>query len=861
MAMPAPTVEAISAPRDNKTTVAKAPKPTSNKDPPSKAKISADAVDVPERRKLGKSQETEDTTGAQAVYLSTKKKVDGAVNVSKPTSVVEPGTKQNGHGPTSSKEPISPPRKEKGKYRTTLAPEGESKPVKAGGSSKMAFPPVPQHTLSATGDPGPQIHEPKTKALQEGTASIKSKSTSTTKEGHRELKAAEPSMESSRKKSSKAKPVAMTMEMPAFVKTVEQSGRRSSQTTLVSSYTRSWYNHDLFSFDGAMTLSKLSDYKPRARTVNIYAERAPELPQETLLQETQPLDKSETLSGLKIKKDLKKEDPIIALFSLDAKDKKPFKLPLGSALGIKAILEAESCSAKKPKPSSTEDPAKAKSNKASSTRPMAETLSEWTKETHKVAIKDKTGQSGRSSKDKLSKDMKHGGKVSRSWPGTKTGSTEIRSNGNSSHGGHQSSTTVAHQDHHHHKQPKKKLDGHKDGKPQKKPDKKPGNKTNTDHPRGHEHDAQGSQGHSSPGEHEQPSQQPSEHEQPVEHPGDSPNDNSPTESAQSPAQPVNNNAAPIVLLKVTVRRLTCNTQSPTHLNPSHQLKTEAGIIGAAALTSYLAATDASSPSDISDAENAHFNGSREDSAGHWDDEFDGLSSDHQQPDYDNSDIEGVYSAASLTNSDDEEASGYVAEDYNVSQPDSWSHHDEVHRNLFSRFDVQNDLHEHQLQSYENSDNELSHEAMEGNSYKQSSGDREDDKENVQPHDSNGQEESFDNGVESGLEDGHSVNADFLEPSDNNQQDNFALDSYSDVSSHHSAEVEVLSQDEDQDQDQDNNSSDYGLYNESENGESDQESSPDSEQDMQGDTEDDLDAESSQEDSGHETESKAAQNLD
>ncbi|KAH7217655.1 hypothetical protein DER44DRAFT_737875 [Fusarium oxysporum] len=289
-----------------------------------------------------------------------------------------------------------------------------------------------------------------------------------------------------------------------------------------------------------MTLSKLSDYKPRARTVNIYAERAPELPLETLLQETQPLDKSETLSGLKIKKDLKKEDPIIALFSPDAKDKKPSKLPLGSASRIKVILEAESCLAKKPKLSSTEDPAKAKSNKASSTKPMAEILSEWTKETHKVAIKDKTGQSGRSSKDKLSKNMKHGGKVSRSRPGTKTGSTEIRSNGNSSHGGHQSSTTVAHQDHHHHKQPKKKLDGHKDGKPQKKPDKKPGNKTNTDHPRGHEHDAQGSQGHSSPGEHEQLS----EHEQPVEHPGDSPNDNSPTESAQSPAQPVNNNAAP-----------------------------------------------------------------------------------------------------------------------------------------------------------------------------------------------------------------------------------------------------------------------------------------------------------------------------
>ncbi|KAH7217656.1 hypothetical protein DER44DRAFT_737876 [Fusarium oxysporum] len=122
-------------------------------------------------------------------------------------------------------------------------------------------------------------------------------------------------------------------------------------------------------------------------------------------------------------------------------------------------------------------------------------------------------------------------------------------------------------------------------------------------------------------------------------------------------------------------------------------------------------------------------------------------------------------------------------------------------------------------------------------------------------------ESFDNGVESGPEDGHSVNADFVEPSDNNQHDNFALDSYLDVSLHYSAEVEVLSQDEDQDQYQENNSSDYGFYNESENGDLDQESSPDSEQDMQGDSEDDLDAESSQEDSGHETESKAAQNSD
>ncbi|KAG5809868.1 hypothetical protein H9Q74_014149 [Fusarium xylarioides] len=257
---------------------------------------------------------------------------------------------------------------------------------------------------------------------------------------------------------------------------------------------------------------------------------------------------------------------------------------------------------------------------------------------------------------------------------------------------------------------------------------------------------------------------------------------------------------------------------------------------------------------------AHFNGSSEDPAGHWDDEFDRLSSDHQQPNHDNGDIEGVHSAASFRNSDDEEASGDVAEDYNVSQPDSLSQYGKVHGGLFSGFDEQNDLHKHQLQSYENSDNELSHDAMEGNSYKQSSGSGEDDEENVQPYDSS-QEESFDNGVESGPEDGHSINAGSLEPSGDTQEDNFALDSTSDVSSHHSGEVEVLSQDENQEQDQDDNSSDHGFYNESETGQSDQESSPDSEQDMRGDAEDDLDAESSQEDSGQKTESETAQGSD
>ncbi|KAF5694295.1 Gram-positive signal peptide YSIRK family [Fusarium denticulatum] len=1177
IAIPAPTVATISAPTDNKKPLAKAPKPSSSNGPPSKLKTSADAIDIPGGKKLRKSKDPEGTTGAQAVSLSTKRRADGAV-VSKPVSEVEPGAKQNGQGPTSSKEQISLPRKEKVKSRTIPALEGESKPVKAGGSSKMASPPVSQYTLSTTEEskpqreqerpysaspvvpgapirrkavgatnqtsnssveitrldfqeidpmekanshgkeaasgllsllskpsPGHQSLETKTKSPKEGTASIKSKSTITTKEVHAELKTAEPSKESSKKKSSKAKPVDITNGKPTLVKTVEHYKGVSSQTIVDTTYTRSWYNYDPFSFDGAMTLSKLSDYKRRARTVDSQAERAPELPLETFLRETQPLDKSETLSGLKTQKTLKKEDPFTALVSPAAKDKRPSKLPLGSAFGMKAVLEAESSSGKKSKPSSAEGPVKSRSDKVSSTKPMGETLSEWTKEVQKVAKRGKTEHSGRSFKDKDSKAMKNGGKVTRSQPKTKTSSTGFHLKGRSSHGGHQSSPTVAKDEHIHHKQSKKKINGLKHGKPEKKPNTKPESNSHIYKHHRHEDDTHGSDGHDSTGEqptkhqqpeeqleeqleeqqwedpqqpgeqlgehgqpgqletpcqletpgepdrlndhqkpsenqplskhqqelgeHEQPGEpekpndheQPGEHKQrPSEHSGADPSDIGPTESTQSAAQPTKNSATPnspvesnttgtdlehkvscapqpassaqqsmtsltdpnsrdpssagitgdvqsqpatpqtlgtsniqetisgnessptgatttaAVTVAVTSGTSLCDTKpDPSSLNksdpqstlpsnspqeatvagsgsaqgyyeqstsqsvqnvqaqvnfisdpiqgsrggldgneqstsgeqrpstPSSKLPSGAafiagtGIAGAAVLTGYLAATNASSSSNTSDADDVHSNSSREDPAGHWDDEFDRVSGDHQQPEPDNSDIDGVHGALSVTSRDGEEASEQVAEDDNMSQPDSLIHYREVGEDLFSSFDAQNDLHEHQLQGYENSDNETSHEAMEGHSYKQSSEDGEDDEQRSQQHHSESQEE-FDNSADFRSDDGQSASADFPEQSDDNQQGEFALDSYLDVNSHHSAESGVLSQDEDQDQD--NNSSDDGFENESDNGGSDQGSNTDSEQSIQDDTKDDSDHESSQEDSGQ-SDSEEAEDSD
>ncbi|KAF4494160.1 Xurface [Fusarium agapanthi] len=1111
IAIPAPTVETISAPIDNKKTVAKAPKPSSSKGPPSKPKISADAVDMPERKKLRKSKDPEDTTGAQAVSLSTKKKVDETVRVSKPVSEVEPGAKQNGQGPTSSKEHISPPHKEKVKSRTTPAPEEEFKLVKAGGSSKIASTPAPQYTLSATEEskpqreqerpysaspavpgapirrkavgamnktsntaveitkvdiqeigsmvkanansrdkesasdlvpllpkpsPGQQSLETKTKSPKEETARIKSKSTITTKKVHAELKAAEPSKESFKKKSSKAKPVDMTNEMPTLIKTIEQPKVFSSQTTVASTYTRSWYNYDPFSFDGAMTLSELSDYKRRARTVDNHADRAPELPLETFLRETRPLDKSETLSGLKTKKTLKKEDPLTVLVSPAAKDKRSSKLPLGSALGMKAVLEAESSSGKKSKPPSAEGSVKTRSGKVSSTKPMGgETLSEWSKEVQKVAKKGKTEHSGRSFKDKLSKAMKNGGKVASSQPETKTGSRGFYSKDKSSHGGHQSSTTVANDEHIHHKQPKKKINDLKGGKPEKKPNIKAESNPHTNKHHGHEDDTHGSYGHGStgeqssehqqseehPGEHGQPdepeklndhqkpgdNEQPGEHkQQPSEHSGAGPNDIDPVESTQSAAQPTKSSATPNSPVESNTtgtdleHKVSCapqpassaqqsmdspidpNAQDPsfvgnagdvqsqpdtqpssetpqalgtrniqdtisgTESSPAGATTTAAvttdppptisandpqedtvtgsgsaqgyyeqstsqsvqnvqaqvnyisdpiqgsrggldgsgqstsgeqrpstrssklpsgtafiagtGVAGAAVLTGYLAVTNASSSSNTNDADDVHSNSSREDPAGHWDDEFDRVSGDHQEPEPDNSDINGDHGARAVTSSDEEEASEHVAENGNMSQPDSLIHYREVEGDLFSSFDVQNDLHEQQLQSYENSDNEPSHEAMEVHSYKPSSEDGEDGEQRSQQHDSESQEGFFDNSAESSSDDGQSASADFPEQSDDDQQGDFALDSYSDVNSHYSAEDEMLSQDEDQDQD--NNSSDDGFDNESDNGGSDQDSSTDSEQSIQDDAEDDLDPESSQEDSGQ-RDSKAAGDSD
>ncbi|KAF5241180.1 hypothetical protein FANTH_9176 [Fusarium anthophilum] len=1182
IAIPAPTVETISAPTNNKKTVAKAPQPSSSKGPPSKPKISADAVDMPERKKIRKSKDPEDTTGAQALSLSTKEKDDETVRVSKPVCEVEPGSKQNGQGPTSSKEHIGPRHKEKVKFRTTPAPEGESKPVRAGGSSKMASTPPSQYTLSATEDskpqreqerpysaspavlgapirrkavgamnntsntaveitkvdiqkidsmvkanansrgkksvsdvvpllskpsPGHQSLETKTKSPKEETASIKSKSTITTKDVHAKLKAAEPSKEAL-KKSSKAKSVDITNEMPTLVKTVEQSKGFVSQTTVAPTYTRSWYNYDPFSFDSAMTLSELSDYKRRARTVDNHTERAPELPLETFLRETQPLDKSETLSGLRTKKTLKKEDPFTALVLPAAKDKGPSKLPLGSALGMKAVLEAESSSGKKSKPPSVEGPVKTRSDKVFSTKPTGETLSEWSKEVQKVANKGKTEHSGRSLKDKLSKAIKKEGKAASSQPGTKTGSRSFHSKDKSSHGGHQSSTTVTNDEHIHHRQPKKKINDLKGGKPKRKPNTKPESNLHTDKHDEHEDDTHGSDGHSSrgeqssepqqpgeqpgeqpqqsgeqpgehgqpgepekpgelekpvepvepeklndhqpPGENEQPSkhqqelgehkqpgepEKPNDHEQPgehkqqsSEHSGVGANNIDPTESTQSAAQPIKNSATPNspvesntagtglkrkvscapqpassaqqsmdspvepnardpssagntgdvqsqpdtepasatpqalgtrniqdtisgtessptgatttadVAVAVNLGTSLCDTKpDPSSLKESKtdppstkssngpQETTVAGpgsaqgyyeqstsqsvqnvqaqvnfisdpiqgsrgglggsgqstsgeqrpstpssklpsgtafiagtvIAGAAVLTGHLAATSASSSSNSNDADGFHSNSSREDLVAHWDDDFDRVSGDHQQPEPDNSDIDGIHGARSVT-SDDEEASEHVAEDDNMSQPDSFIHHREVEGDLFSSFDVQNDLHEQQFQNYENSDNESSHEATEGHFYKPSSEDGENDEQRSQQHDIESQEGFSYNSEESRSDDGQSTSADFPEQSDDNQQGDFSLDSYSDVNSHHSAEDEMLGQNEDQDQD--SNSSDDGFGNESDNEGSDQGSITDSEQSIQDDAEDDLDPGSSQEDSG-EGDSEAAGDSD
>ncbi|KAF4950038.1 hypothetical protein FGADI_8484 [Fusarium gaditjirri] len=1128
IAMPTPTVEGISAPRDNESTVAKAPKPTSSRYSLSKPKTSVDMVDMPDCNRPRRSQDSQDITGAQAVPLSMKKKADGAVGASKPTSAVEPAAEQSSHGLASSKEQINPPRKERGKYKPAPPSQGESKPVKARGSPRMASPPAPQYTFSATEEsqpereqerptlvrpvapltqpgpairrkavgaisknsnaaveitkvnsqeidsttkekadcegkesdsdfsllskpsPKPQILGPKTKSPEEETARIKSKRNRTNQEAHVELEVLERSKKSS-KKSPKAKPVGATKEMSALVKTVVQSKRSSSQTTSVSTYTRSWYNHDPFSFDGAMTLSKLSDYKRRARTVNTYAEKAPELPLETLLRETRPLDKSETLQGLKTTKTMERGDPMVNLFSPDAKDRKPSKLPLGSALGMKAVLEAEPSSGKKPKPSSAEGQVKAKSDRTSSTNPIGETMSEWAEKVQKVATKGNTEQSVRLLKDKVSREMKHGGKVIHSRLETKAGRIGTHSKGNSSHTGRQSSTTVVNHDHVHHKKPKKKDDGHKHHKHQTEPDRIPGSKPYPDQPHEHEHDTHGSHGHGSPGEHEQPGehQQPAENEKPTEnekpaeneqlaaenkqldeHPADGPNGSSPTDSGQSTPQPVNNSPAPnspvesnspethlqhtgtssphpvssaqdspnlspkpdaqdpsfaentagvqdrpdtqptgltpqpreqniqgnisgnespkteaTVPAAITVE-LASGT-SPSDAKPSssslngnrtdsssttlssepqeatvarsgstqgyHRQSTAqsaqcaqlqanytsdpiqgsrggldgsgqsssgnqtpsiplselpsrtgfvagAGMVGAAALAGGLAATNATSSSHSSDEENVYFNGDSEDPAGSWYNEFDRLSGSHQQPEHDNSDIEVAHGAASLTSSGDEQASQHVAGDDNLSELDSLSHYGEAQQDPLSAFDVQEDLHEQRLQSHEGSDNESSHESIVGHAYKQSSEDGEGDEENVQQHDSESLEKS-DNGAESDSEDVQSVNADFLEQSDDNEQYDFAQDSHSHLSSHHSGEVEVLTENEDEDQGYDKSSSDHGFDNESDNGDSYQGSIEDSDQSVQDDTEDDLNPESSQEGSGHETDSEEDQGSD
>ncbi|KAF5578257.1 hypothetical protein FPCIR_11659 [Fusarium pseudocircinatum] len=262
-----------------------------------------------------------------------------------------------------------------------------------------------------------------------------------------------------------------------------------------------------------------------------------------------------------------------------------------------------------------------------------------------------------------------------------------------------------------------------------------------------------------------------------------------------------------------------------------------GIAGAAVSTGYLAATNASSSSNTSDAENVHANSSWEDPAGHWDDEFDRLSGDHQQSEPDSSDIDGIHGARSATSSEGEEGSEHVAEDDNMSQPDSLIHYSEVEGDRFRSSDV------HMI-------------CMNGN-FKVTR------TRTMSHHTRLWKVVPTSKALKMVRTMSKELNSMIVKrrlsrAERDNQQGDFAPDSYSDVNSYHSAEDEVLSQDEDQEQD--NNSSDDGFENESDNGGSDQGSSTDSEQSVQGDAEDDSDSESSQEDSGQ-GDSEAAEDSD
>ncbi|KAJ4267090.1 hypothetical protein NW762_003188 [Fusarium torreyae] len=384
--------------------------------------------------------------------------------------------------------------------------------------------PDPVSSLPSILSPKHEAAEPETTSLsKKRKASSKSKNTSTTEEVPTDPKAAEPLEKPSKKKSSKVKPVGTTKDM-SILPSEELPKKKSSQATSVLTYTRSWYNHDPLSFDGAMILSKLSDYKRRAGTANTYASKTPQLPVESLLQEKKPLDKEKMLSSLKDEKPQKKNDPLMAFYAPDGKDRKLPKLPLGSASGMKFRLEAESSRvSSKGKATSL-----GKLPKQNTTVPSSTGLGKISKTTSAEPAK---------TKDKLPKVTKQE-KDARSQPGTKTGSAGIHSKHSTSEVNRKSQTTIVNHENLQYEQSKKKLHGHRaDKKPQHKPNKKPASKPHTHKPHGHGHQHDGhkphdhdphSQGHTSDEHHDDSDGHPGE-----QHPGAGPTDG----TAQAPPQP------------------------------------------------------------------------------------------------------------------------------------------------------------------------------------------------------------------------------------------------------------------------------------------------------------------------------------
>ncbi|KFA81400.1 hypothetical protein S40288_08388 [Stachybotrys chartarum IBT 40288] len=358
----------------------------------------------------------------------------------------------------------------------------------------------------------------KIKSPREEKVKTKSTSASNTKE----VVAGSKSEEASKLKTSRIAPTLEGAIKEAKPKAVSKKEVPHSQVTSTATYTRSWYNHDPVSFDEEMTLSKLSDYKRRARTANISAETAPQLPLEKFLRETQPLDKTKKLSDLKMEKTQKKDDPLMAYLAPTIKDKTKSKLPLGSAMGMKSILEAKTfherskinkvgsekistplSSGKNPlgqeknfRLNSINDSHKPKPDTALPSKLLTETVQDFGNIMHKLGTQSKIEKLSHSLEDKLSS---HDGKGPSQRKKdtrleTKTSTSGVPPKSSVSHGRHTSHTSVTYHEHRHHEPPKKfdihfedRKKPHKqpEKKPQKRPDKNPESKSPGHKPHDH----------------------------------------------------------------------------------------------------------------------------------------------------------------------------------------------------------------------------------------------------------------------------------------------------------------------------------------------------------------------------------------